>query len=86
MDAKPGAVRISPQRGVFTTMKETFFLCPTCFAASEQRDECHGHGMVRCEPGKPDDRRRRPLMDGEGRLTSHAPRWFLEAVGWMPAR
>jgi hypothetical protein len=32
------------------------------------------------------DEQRKPLMYADGRLASRAPRWFLEAVGALPAR
>jgi len=66
-------------------VQSLFYLCPVCFQASESRRDCHSHPMVRCEVGEPDDERRKPLTDESGRLRSQAPRWFLEAVGWIPA-
>lgn len=62
----------------------TFYICPVCFNAGEDLEECHQHLMIRCEPGTPDLERRKPLMDATGRILTHAPRWFLEAVGWIP--
>jgi len=62
----------------------SFYLCPTCFNISESARECHGRQMIRCDPGTPSDERRKPLTDAEGHLKSHAPRWFLEAVGSLP--
>ena len=62
-----------------------FYLCPVCFNACEDPQECHQHEMLSCDPGMPDNERRRPLMDTSGRLHTRAPRWFLETVGWIPA-
>jgi hypothetical protein len=59
----------------------TFFLCPTCFEASEVERTDHPHRMIRCNPGTPGDERRKPVMNGKGAVKTHAPRWFLEAVG-----
>jgi hypothetical protein len=59
----------------------TFYLCPTCFEASECECMDHLHRMIRCDPGAPGDERRKPVMNGKGTVKSHAPRWFLEAVG-----
>jgi hypothetical protein len=64
---------------------ELFFICPVCFAACESGRDCHDHAMVCCQVMAPDDARRRPIQDASGRLLSRAPRWFLEAVGWLPA-
>jgi hypothetical protein len=60
--------------------EDSFFLCPTCFEASDARIECHGHTMVRCECGRPGDERRKPLVTAGGRLETRAPRWFWDAV------
>jgi hypothetical protein len=57
---------------------EFFYLCPTCFEASECELECHGHPMMRCECGQPGDERRKPPLNGGGRIKSRAPRWFWE--------
>jgi len=62
-----------------------FYLCPVCFETSESGVEYHRHQMIRCDAGQPGDERRKPLVDDSGQLKSRAPRWFLEAVGWVPA-
>jgi hypothetical protein len=59
----------------------TFYLCPICFEAFECAGEHHGHRLLRCDPGAPGDERRKPTINGAGRITYRAPRWFLEAVG-----
>ena len=28
-----------------------FYICPVCFNACEDLEECHQHLMIRCEPG-----------------------------------
>lgn len=58
----------------------SFHFCPICFAVSRHEDLCHEHEMVAVLLHPADDQQRRPLSDGEGRLLSHAPRWFLEAT------
>jgi len=63
-----------------------FYLCPTCFEVSESEMGGHRHRVIRVDPGEPDDERRKPAMDEAGRLTSRAPRWFLEAIGSLPPR
>ncbi len=65
--------------------KFLFYLCPICFQADDSPRNCHDHPMIRCDAGGPNDERRKPLTDEQGHVKSHAPRWFLEAVGWMPA-
>jgi hypothetical protein len=62
-----------------------FFICPTCFNACEDAQECHEHQMMGCDPGEPGHERRKPVMDDVGRVQTRAPRWFLESVGWIPA-
>jgi len=41
--------------------------------------------MLVCKPGEPGSERRKPLVDRSGNLLSRAPRWFLEATGWINA-
>lgn len=63
--------------------KDNFFICPICFQVCETEKECHRHQMVKCEAGRPGDERRKPIRDQHGHLVSRAPRWYLEAVGWI---
>lgn len=58
--------------------RRRFYICPTCFAVSEQLIECHGHLMVLCNAEDPEDCK--PLMDSEGELKTRAPRWFFKAI------
>ncbi len=60
-----------------------FYICPTCFNACETAEECHEHQMMGCDPGEPGQERRKPVMDATGRVQTRAPRWYLEAVGWI---
>ncbi len=41
--------------------------------------------MIWCDPIRLTDEQRKPLMYADGQLASRAPRWFLEAVGALPA-
>lgn len=61
----------------------TFYLCPVCFTASEHQDVCHDHAMTLIDPGAPGDLRRRPVLNGHGRLKTMAPRWYLERFGGL---
>jgi len=62
------------------SIEPVLYLCLTCFEASESQAEHHGRRMLCCYVGGPGDERRKPKMDSSGRLTSHAPRWYLEAT------
>jgi hypothetical protein len=57
-----------------------FYLCPTCFYASETPDHGHEHILLRVDPGSPGDERRKPIIDQQGHILSPAPRWFHEAM------
>ena len=57
-----------------------FYLCPTCFYASESPHDGHEHELLRVDPGLPGDERRKPITDRHGQIRSPAPRWFHEAV------
>jgi hypothetical protein len=61
----------------------TFYICPVCFLVCETSQECHNHQMIECDAGEFDDERRRPPIDKRGYLVTRAPRWYLEAVGWV---
>ena len=56
-----------------------FYLCPTCFYASDTPDG-HEHALLRVDPGLPGDERRKPVMDHDGLILSPAPYWFYEAL------
>jgi hypothetical protein len=70
-----------------TYSDDKFYLCPVCFAVCESEIACraHNHPMIGCDPIELTDEQRKPLMYADGRLASRAPRWFLEAVGALPA-
>lgn len=57
-----------------------FYLCPTCFYASETPDCGHEHALLCVDPGLPGDERRKPITDQHGHILSPAPRWFHEAI------
>ena len=54
-----------------------FYLCPTCFQASEEPQICHSKNMI-FYGGVPVEQRK-PPMKGNGRITDRAPIWFLQA-------
>jgi hypothetical protein len=58
----------------------SFYLCPTCFYASEISDESHEHPLLRVDPGQPGDDRRKPVTDRDGLIVCPAPYWFYEAI------
>ena len=57
-----------------------FYLCPTCFYASDAPDDGHEHALLRVDPGLPGDERRKPLTSRDGLILSPAPYWFYEAL------
>lgn len=61
-----------------------FYICPFCFRVCDSCEECHEHQMICCDPGAIDAERRKPVMDASGHIQTRAPRWYLEAVGWIP--
>jgi hypothetical protein len=65
---------------------QNFYICPICFRVSEIQDATHEHRMVQCQVGRPGDERRKPVSDRFGHMVSRAPRWYLEAVGWIEAK
>jgi hypothetical protein len=65
--------------------ESVFYICPVCFQVCDTEQECHAHRMVECDAGEFGDERRKPVSDRFGNLVSRAPRWFLEAVGWIRA-
>jgi hypothetical protein len=60
-----------------------FYICLTCFRVCETEQECHEHLMVPCDPGELGVERRKPVSNRYGQYASRAPRWFLEALGWI---
>lgn len=61
-----------------------FYICPVCFLVSEEPGVHHNRQMIHCQELPVGDERLKPVINGEGDLKSHAPRWFLEAV-WEAA-
>jgi hypothetical protein len=51
-----------------------FYLCPTCFYASDTPDDGHEHALLRVDPGLPGDERRKPVTNRNGHILSPAPR------------
>jgi hypothetical protein len=39
--------------------------------------------MIKCKTGELGDERRKPVYDSYGHIVSRAPRWYMEAVGWI---
>ena len=63
--------------------EQRIFICPVCFQICDKEQECHAHRMIACEVGELGDERRKPVLDRSGNYVSRAPRWYLEAVGWV---
>jgi hypothetical protein len=63
---------------------KTLYICPKCFWVCDTESKCHQHQLIlACEPGEFGDERRRPVRNQFGLFVSRAPRWYLEAVGWI---
>ncbi|MDQ4076085.1 MAG: hypothetical protein M3220_07540 [Chloroflexota bacterium] len=76
---KPYTRELHQKRKVTVVASRIVYICEICFRASDTPDTCcGGHRMVRCDAGEPGSERSRPLYDDEGRLLTHAPRWWLE--------
>jgi hypothetical protein len=39
--------------------------------------------MIECNIDELDDNMRKPIRDNFGNMVSRAPRWYMEAVGWI---
>jgi len=53
----------------------------------ETGEKCHQHQLLlECEPGEFGDERRKPVRNQFGVYVSRAPRWYLEAIGWIKAK
>ena len=65
--------------------RKILYICPVCFRTCESEIECHTHKMIECNLGELGDERRKPVTDNFGNMVSRAPRWYLEAIGWLPA-
>jgi hypothetical protein len=63
--------------------EEHFYICPICFRVCENDIECHAHQLLECRVGGYEDDRRKPVKNRFGKLVSRAPRWYLEAQGWV---
>jgi hypothetical protein len=64
--------------------RDQFYLCSTCFEASETLRECCGQPMLCCQCGEVGAERRQPPRTADGHFTSRAPRWFWEALRGVP--
>ena len=54
------------------------YVCPKCLRMSWELEECHGQPMYECDAGVPGDKRSQPIMTTNGRLVTHAPRWWVD--------
>ncbi len=63
----------------------TIYMCRQCLRASDVPGECHGEPMVECCCGYPGDFGTRPVTEADGRIVTHAPRWWAEQT-WATAR
>jgi hypothetical protein len=56
------------------------YLCARCLLAGDAPGPCPRCGQERltCRPGSADDPCRRPWIDGQGRIRTRAPLWWLK--------
>jgi hypothetical protein len=54
------------------------FICERCLLAAGSAGECCDQPRTRYDAGEPGSEMSQPLYDEEGRLLTHAPRWWLE--------
>ena len=57
-----------------------FYICPTCFYASEVPDESHEHQLLRVDRGLPGNEGRKPVIGRDRVILFPAPYWFYEAL------
>ncbi|NOZ05971.1 MAG: hypothetical protein GXP41_06415 [Chloroflexi bacterium] len=57
---------------------QVVYVCAHCLKVSAVQEICHDEDMLKCECGAPGDERSRPITV-QGRLVTHAPRWWVEA-------
>jgi hypothetical protein len=53
------------------------YMCEVCLRCSTQPETCHSRPMLRCDAGCPGDDCTKPLESTDGRLLTHAPRWWI---------
>jgi len=54
------------------------YVCTQCLRISPNEATCHNEAMIECDCGLPGDERSRPVMTAQGKLVTHAPRWWVE--------
>ncbi|MFC2025674.1 hypothetical protein ACFLUC_00600 [Chloroflexota bacterium] len=42
--------------------------------------------MLECNVDELDDSKRKPIRDNFGNMVSRAPRWYMEAKGWVEVK
>ncbi len=53
------------------------YMCEVCFAVSDKPTLHHGQPMIECDAGCPGDDVTRPVVDEQGRILTHAPKWWV---------
>ena len=64
--------------GGMAGVPQMLYICPICFRASSEVDVCHNRPMFCCDAGDWGDECRKPLIAPDGRILTHAPRWWLQ--------
>lgn len=57
-----------------------FYICPVCFMTGGVPRRHHRQQMIHFSTLPPGHEMLKPPMDGDGRLGTRAPRWFLDGL------
>jgi hypothetical protein len=81
---QPGSLSDRKQGAPMTDLTGiVFYLCPICFEPDDEPTSCPRCGGERatCRPGAANDPGRKPVIAATGEIKSHAPVWWLRALG-----
>ena len=53
------------------------YMCEMCLLASDTQMMHHGRLMTRCDAGCEGDDCTRPVVDPDGHILTHAPKWWV---------
>jgi len=53
------------------------YMCEICLLASDTQKVHHGRPMIRCDAGCEGDACTLPVIDADGHILTHAPKWWV---------
>jgi hypothetical protein len=59
------------------SIRRIVYMCEVCLRSSEVAEVCHGRTMIECDAGCEGDDCTKPVVDQDGHLMSHAPKWWV---------